>query len=90
MSNPAVYKLYKDTDDGRTSRSISVSEDPNGQFALIVTDSYANTSATSNVGDISKGRAVGETEVFPDVETANQRAKEIHEENVQDGFVDGE
>jgi hypothetical protein len=90
MSNPAVYKLYKDTDDGRTSRSISVSEDPNGKFALIVTDSYANTATTSAVGDISKGRQSERPEVIPDVDTANQRAKEIHEENVQDGFVDGE
>jgi hypothetical protein len=88
LSNPAVYKLYKDADDGRTSRSISISEDPNGKFALIVTDSYINTSTTSNVEDTSKGRAVGETEVFPDVETANQRAKQIYEENLHDGFVD--
>jgi hypothetical protein len=90
MSNPVAYKLHKDTDDGRTSRSISISEDPNGKFALIVTDSYTNNSAGSETDEASKGRGVGATEVFPDIEIANNRAKEIYEENVNDGFVDGE
>lgn len=90
MSNLVVYKLHKDTDDGRTSRSISVSEDPNGKFALIVTDSYTNNSAESMTDEASRGRGVGETEVFPGIEIANNRAKEIYEENIHDGFVDGE
>ena len=37
-----------------------------------------------------QGRGVGETEVFPDIEIANDRAKEIYEENIHDGLVDGE
>jgi hypothetical protein len=90
MSNPVVYKLHKDTDDGRTSRSISVSEDANGKFALTVTDSYANKAEGSEIDDAPNGHGVGETEVFPDLEIANNRAKEIYEENVHDGFVDGE
>jgi len=90
MSNPVVYKLHKDTDDGRTSRSISVSQDPNGKFALIVTDSYINNSPGSMTDEALQGRGVGETEVFPDIEIANDRAKEIYEENIHDGLVDGE
>jgi hypothetical protein len=88
MTTPAIYKLYKDADDGRTSRTISVSEDLNGKFALIVTDSYRNNSSGNTIDEPPQGRGVGEAELFQDVTTANDRAKEIHAENVFDGFVD--
>jgi hypothetical protein len=86
MTNPAVYKLYKDADDGRTNRRISVSEAPDGTFALIVTEIYSNNS-TGLEGDVP-ARGVGEAEVFESLEAANERAKVLYEENIHDGFLD--
>jgi hypothetical protein len=87
MTAPAVYKLYKDADDGRTHRRIAVSEDQEGTFALIVTEDYSNNSAGAELAS-SSGKAVGEAEVFPNLEVANDRAKEIYDENIRDGFLD--
>jgi len=81
----AVYKVYKDIDDGRTDRRVAVSEGTDGSFALIVTESYSNA---AQIPEAPPPKAVGEAEVHPTLEAANQRAKEIHEENIRDGFID--
>jgi len=85
MFSPAVYKVYKDVDDGRTDRHVAVSECADGNFALIVTETYSNS---SEIPDASSAKAVGETEVHPTLESANLRAKEIYEANIRDGFTD--
>ena len=85
MLTPAVYKVYKDVDDGRTDRHVAVSECTDGTFALIVTETYSNSSGSP---DTSSAKAVGETAVHPNLEGANLRAKEIYEENIRDGFTD--
>jgi hypothetical protein len=85
MTTPAVYKVYKDIDDGRTDRRVAVSEATDGTFALIVTETYSNATESS---DGSSAKAVGEAEVHATLEAANLRAKEIHDENIRDGFTD--
>jgi|NGEPerStandDraft_6_1074524.scaffolds.fasta_scaffold186816_2 hypothetical protein len=90
MTTAAIYKLYKDTSEGRTHRRIAVTEGTDGTFVLIVTEVYSNNSTDPEGDDpaMSTGKAVGEVEVHPTVEEANARAKEIFDENVEDGFVD--
>jgi hypothetical protein len=83
MTTPAVYKVYKDVDDGRTDRRVAVSEGTDGTYVLIVTEAYSNAALGA---DDSSAKAVGEAEVHPTLEAANQRAAEIHDENIRDGF----